>query len=155
DRRSSVFPEDGLLVLPIDDADLQVERDRELILAIRLLYHPRLVYLLTGDIENLEYVLNLEVLSRMTKLDSFTDEELTDKSKEKARILFNSLRKKVLPSSHVLKMNRLTFSQILEWNEKTSTKLLGKMQIKNGFTLRQFLERRSKAPDFDFDCLLF
>jgi len=155
DKRTDIFPKNGLLVLPIDDADLQIERDRELILAIRLLYHPRLVYLLTGNIDNLEYILTLESLSRMMKLDSLRDEKLADESKERARNLANSLRKKVLPSSHVLPMEKLTVSQILEWNEKTTTKLLDKIEIKQGITLRQFLEQRPKVHDFDFYCLLF
>ena len=156
DRRSpDVFPENGLLVLPIDDGDLQIGRDRELILAIRLLHHPRLVYLLTGDIDNLEYVLYLDVLRSMLQSGLSRDEELVDTSKESARILSNALIKKVLPSSHVLGMTKLTFSQILEWDEKASMNLLDKILIKQDVTLRQFFEQRSKAPDFDFDCLLF
>ena len=94
DRRADVFPKNGLLVLPIDDADLQIERDRELILAIRLLYRPRLVYLLTGWSTNLEDNLHLELLGRMLKLDSFHDEALADQSKVRARDLSSALRKR-------------------------------------------------------------
>ena len=155
DRRTDVFPKNGLIVLPIDDADLQIERDRELILAIRLLYHRRLVYLLAGDITNLEYVLTLEILSRLMKLGSFQDEDIVDKSKEKAKSLSNSLIKKVLPYPHILNMNRLTVRQILEWDEKAPKRLLDNTQIKQGVTLYKFLAQRSNIPDFDFSCLLF
>ena len=46
-----------LIVLPIDDLDLQVTRTRELLLALRVLRHNRLVYLLTGYAENTDQAL--------------------------------------------------------------------------------------------------
>jgi len=40
------LPEDTVFVIMIDDVDLQVTRVRELLPALRLLYHPRVSFLL-------------------------------------------------------------------------------------------------------------
>ena len=51
------LPRDGIIVLPIDDLDLQAARTRELLLAIRVLRHDRLAYILTGDTEGTDLAL--------------------------------------------------------------------------------------------------
>src|SRR5262249_22153777 len=140
----------------------QIERDRELILALRLLYHPRLVYLVTGYIDNLEHALTLEFLRRMMKSGLSRDKDLEDDAKVRARILSNSITRKVFPYSHVLDIGKLTISQLLEWDKKTSKSVLERIKIrykpfqdKDDNTLYKFLEKRSKAKDFNFSCILF
>ena len=148
--RSGRFPRRGLLVLPIDDIDLQIGRDRELLLALRLLHHSRLVYLLTGDIEHLRDNLTLEFLGHMTRLFSSRNEALgalIDKSETNARQLAYALVNKVLPQSHILEMKKLTPEQVLEWDEKKSFTLLDNLFIKPEFSLRQFFEKRRNIPD--------
>lgn len=44
-------------VIPIDDADMNAERGVELIELLRSLWHPRVVFLLTGDSDLLRYLL--------------------------------------------------------------------------------------------------
>ncbi|MES2642388.1 MAG: hypothetical protein V4850_23090 [Myxococcota bacterium] len=48
-ERGVLPSQDTVLVVTIDDLDLQVDRVRELLDAIRLLHHPRLVWLCAGD----------------------------------------------------------------------------------------------------------
>ena len=137
--QSGEFPKKGLLVLPIDDADLQIGRDRELLLAIRLLHHPRLVYLLTGDFDHLRENLTLEFLGYMTRLFSSQDEALIDESHVRARKLAYALVNKVLPPSHLLKMEKLTLREALEW--------LDKPFVEPKFSLRRFFKGRLDVPD--------
>lgn len=160
DRRHAVFPRNGLLVLPIDDADLQIERDRELILAIRLLHHPRLVYLLTGYIENLSANLSLEFLGRMLALSNTNSSEskVVDISEVRSDGLANTLREKVLPTSHVLMMQKLTLHQALEWNSKKENRPLDKIFLDPNnpeTSFHKFIEERPRVRDMDFDCVLF
>ena len=158
DRKRDVFPQKGLLVLSIDDADLQIERDRELILAIRLLHHPRLVYLLTGDIENLYKNLKLEFLGRMVSLsntDGF-DSNAFDESEERSSSLAFALTEKVLPTSHVLELKRLTLHEVLEWSSKKKNQPLDKILLAPsdpGTSFHKFIEERPR--DLDFECVLF
>lgn len=48
---------DPCFVIPIDDADMNPERGVELIELLRSLWHPRVVFLMTGDIDLLSYLL--------------------------------------------------------------------------------------------------
>ena len=158
DGRRDIFPQKGLLVLPIDDADLQIERDRELILAIRLLHHPRLVYLLTGDITNLRENLKLEFLGRMVSLSNTKglDSKVSDINEERSRSLAFALTEKVLPTSHVLGLNRLTLHEALEWSCKKKNQPLDKILLDTAApetSLQKFIEERPK--NLDFDCVLF
>ncbi len=146
-NRSGQLPRRGLIVLPIDDIDLQVGRDRELLLAIRLLHHPRLVYLLTGDLDHLRENLTLEFLGRMTRLLSFQDEVLIDESQSRARALAHALVNKTLPQSHILEMKKLTPEQVLEWDIKKPPTLLDKLFIGPDISLHQFFEKRRNVLD--------
>ena len=151
DRRQDIFPKGGLLVLPIDDADLQIERDRELILAIRLLYHPRLAYLITGDRKNLQENLTLEFCGRMMRLAKSGDEKQKDEIVERSRTLASALVSKVLPTSHILEMPGLSIRQTLEW-DTVSGKPLSNIKLKSDRSFREFLEERhivSRALDVD------
>jgi len=49
-------------VVAIDDVDLQVEQVPHLIHAIRLLHHPNVVYVLTGNMEHLSFLLELDYI---------------------------------------------------------------------------------------------
>jgi hypothetical protein len=52
-ERKRLISERGILVLPLDDVDLHVHHARDVVLALRRLRHDRLVFLLTGDHDNL------------------------------------------------------------------------------------------------------
>ena len=158
DGRRDIFPQKGLLVLPIDDTDLQIQRDRELILAIRLLYHPRLVYLLTGDSDNLYKNLSLEFLGRMVSLSNTDglDSKVFDVNEERSRSLAFALKEKVLPTSHVLKLSRLKLYEALEWSRKKKNQPLSGMLLNPSrpeTSFDKFIEERPRS--LDFDCVLF
>jgi hypothetical protein len=59
--KTGILAEHGLLMLGIDDLDLNERQVRELLGALRLLSHPRLIVLITGHIARLERVLALEL----------------------------------------------------------------------------------------------
>lgn len=62
------FPRDGIVVVPIDDVDLQIERTGELLHALRLLQHPRVCYLLTGDLPLMTDMLARQLRGRLERL---------------------------------------------------------------------------------------
>ena len=73
------LPRNGIIVLPIDDLDLQAYRMRELLLAIRVLRHDRLAYILTGDTEGTDLALKAAFHRDFTRgiknmSESFLDE---------------------------------------------------------------------------------
>lgn len=59
-----------LLVLPIDDVDMQVSRSPELLHALRLLRHKRLVFLCTGDKALLEQTAQAKADGELARLAS-------------------------------------------------------------------------------------
>lgn len=67
-HKRKVLPSaDTLLVVPIDDLDLQVDRVHELLDALRLLHHPRLVWLCAGDWDHLVQAVADDVEGAMTR----------------------------------------------------------------------------------------
>jgi hypothetical protein len=61
-RAASVF------VIMIDDVDLQVGRIRELLPVLRLLYHPRVVFLVAADRKHMIHMLRLDFYGQQTEL---------------------------------------------------------------------------------------
>jgi hypothetical protein len=57
-----------LFVVAIDDVDLQVEQIPSLLHAIRLLRHPRVLYVLTGDYVHLRFCVELDYAARHVNL---------------------------------------------------------------------------------------
>ena len=57
-----------IFVIMIDDVDLQVERIRELLPALRLLYHPNVAFLIAAHWEHLVDTLKLDFLGQQNKL---------------------------------------------------------------------------------------
>ena len=56
-----------VFVIMIDDVDLQIERVRELLPALRMLYHPRVVFLVAADRYHLVEMLKLDFLGQQNK----------------------------------------------------------------------------------------
>jgi hypothetical protein len=57
-----------VFIVPIDDVDLQVEHIPDLLHAIRLLHHPNVAYVLTGDYDHLGFAVILDYMGRHIKL---------------------------------------------------------------------------------------
>lgn len=75
----------GLLLMPIDDLDLQPGRARELLLAMRMISHPRLIYVMTGDSQHLGDLLSWEIegeLRERTRLGADGPESLRERAVE-------------------------------------------------------------------------
>ena len=53
-----------LFVVAVDDVDLQVEQVPGLLHAVRLLHHPSVIYVLTGDMDHMRFALELDYLGR-------------------------------------------------------------------------------------------
>ncbi len=104
-----------LIILPIDDLDLQVERVGELLRALRLLRHDRLVYLLTGDTENTDLALTTSYQRDFARGVSALSEDSLDKIAEYSAKLGLSLREKTIPHAQTFLLHKLTVKQAMEW----------------------------------------
>ena len=109
------FPRDGLIVLPIDDLDLQVERTRELLLAIRVLRHERLIYILTGDTANADLAIEASFVREFVTDCHAMPEDILDKVGEHAKVLGRSLREKTTPSSQIFHFYGLPIEDAMNW----------------------------------------
>jgi len=114
-EHSNKLPHDGLIVLPIDDLDMQVNRTRELLLTLRMLYHPRLVYILTGDVKNTDVALSTSFYREFTRNSVFIDGGLLDKIIEQSEILGQSIRKKTIPASQVFEIKGIPLNKLMYW----------------------------------------
>ena len=129
------LPPGGIIVLPIDDLDLQVERTRELLLAIRVLRHNRLAYILTGDTKGTDLALKASFYRDFTlKITGMTEdfqdniaEDFQDKIKELVNILGPQLRKKTIPSSQIFTINGLNIKDAKKWGPHSPGKTLGEL----------------------------
>ena len=114
---------DCLIVLPIDDLDLQVARTRELLLALRVLRHNRLIYLLTGHTGNTDLALTASFYREFIgNTSNWTDEDL-DVIWESSTKLGPPLRDKTIPSSQIFEIKRVEIKDALEWIPPVHQKL--------------------------------
>ena len=119
------LPRDGIIVLPIDDLDLQAERTRELLLAIRVLRHDRLAYILTGDTEGTDLVLMTSFHREFTRGIKNISEEFLDKIEKATQDLGPKLRQKTIPSSQIFKIGGLNLEDVKKWSPHKNGKTIG------------------------------
>lgn len=108
------LPKQAVIVLPIDDLDLQASRTRELLLALRLLRHDRIVYVLTGDSDNLKTNLQVDFFRDCVRGDRLT-EALHDEVRERSGALARGLFDKVIPDTQRFSLKGLALSELLDW----------------------------------------
>lgn len=109
--------DDPVFVIVIDDVDLQVERIRELLPALRLLTHPNVYFLVAADRDHMLEMLRLDFLGQQRRLiresqspePSFVDIERW--AKELARSAFE----KVFPRRNCWTLRKLTLSDFLSY----------------------------------------
>ena len=123
--RNDKLPRDGIIVLPIDDLDLQAERTRELLLAIRVLRHDRLAYILTGDTDGTDLALKASFHRDFTRGIKKMSEEFLDKIEESTQDLGPKLRQKTIPSSQIFKIGGLDIEDINIWSPHENEKTIG------------------------------
>lgn len=112
-----------VFVVAIDDVDLQVEQVPHLLHAIRLLHHPNVVYVLTGNMEHLKFVLELDYIRQhgVSALDveRLADQRLSKQQTLSGRIKLHSctlrdaLLEKALPSHATLALQPLSLEAVL------------------------------------------
>ena len=119
------FPKDGLIALPIDDLDLQVQRSRELMVALRVLRHERLIFVLTGHKGNTEKSLETsfyrDYASGIQSISNGPMDELMENSRELGQKLF----KKIIPSSQIFRMKGIPISEFVDWHPPSHDKRIG------------------------------
>ena len=138
------LPHDAVIVLPIDDLDLQVERTRELLLAIRVLRHERLAYILTGDSEGTELALQSSFYREFLHGIPTIAEEFQDKIKEFTNTLAPQVRKKSIPTSQTFEITGQSIGDAMSWTPypegDTLGTLLNKFWNKHGRARRRSIE---------------
>jgi hypothetical protein len=106
-----------VFVIAIDDVDLQVEQVPQLLHATRLLHHPNVVYVFTGDRDHLRFVLELEYIRRHGTnhrvVDRAVSRELSKKIVSHSRKLDDALLKKALPWHATLTLPAFSLEAVL------------------------------------------
>ena len=105
-----------MFVIMIDDVDLQVERIRELLPALRLLYHPNVAFLVAADWAHLVDTLKIDFLGRQNRLSNREIERnaLTEADEDKwTGILAFAAATKVFPLKNKWTLRRLTVHELL------------------------------------------
>ena len=105
-----------MFVIMIDDVDLQVERIRELLPALRLLYHPNVAFLVAADRAHLVDTLKIDFLGRQNRLSNREIERnaLTEADEDKwTGILAFAAATKVFPLKNKWTLRRLTVHELL------------------------------------------
>ena len=119
------LPRDGIIVLPIDDLDLQAERTRELLLAIRVLRHDRLAYILTGHTEGTDLALEASFHHDFTRGIAKMSEPFLDRIAEFTQDLGPKLRQKTIPSSQIFTIGGLNIEGVKTWSPHGNGKTIG------------------------------
>lgn len=148
------LPDNGILVLPIDDLDLTPELAPDLVSSLRLLRHDRLVFLLTGHRDSLIDVLRLHVIGarRQAAGDEVEDDEniALAPAADRARDAVN----KVIPLSNVESTRLWSLSDALglQSNGKSLLDRMGEVgREKLGRSVPEALESlESLHPDLPF-----
>ncbi len=93
----------GLLVVPVDDVDLEVARAPELLDRLRFLYHPRVVWLLTLDRDQLEWSIYGHSRTRLSPIPSIENSRRGDLDR-RAKRLAGELLSKALPDANIKRL---------------------------------------------------
>ena len=105
-----------VFVIMIDDVDLQVERIRELLPALRLLYHPNVAFLVAAHWEHLVDTLKLDFLGQQNRLANrlVNSNVLTAADDDKwSGTLAHAAATKVFPLKNKWTLRKLTLHELL------------------------------------------
>jgi hypothetical protein len=117
--------EKAVLVIMIDDCDLQVGRISELLPALRLLYHPRLFFLVAGHKDHMLDMLKLDFLGRQRRLADAPPSCEPDGRPlgQWATALASASFEKVFPIRNRWRLERLSLAELLAFPRSQSNKL--------------------------------
>ncbi|WP_434046485.1 MULTISPECIES: hypothetical protein [Sorangium] len=103
-----------VFVIAIDDVDLQVEHLPQLLHAIRLLHHPNVAYVLTGNYEHLRFALLLDYLRRHEQQAGTHNKNIPwDEINIHSNRLRDALLEKALPRHARLELEHLCLKDVL------------------------------------------
>jgi len=119
-KQARSLPSRPVFVIMIDDVDLQVSRAPELLPALRLLYHPSVVFLVAADRGHLVDMLQLDFLGRQNDLARHTTagQRLLWDVAERDRwcaSLANSSFEKVFSRRDLWRLKKLSLSEFLHF----------------------------------------
>ncbi|MDB4912573.1 MAG: hypothetical protein JWM95_217 [Gemmatimonadetes bacterium] len=114
-----------VFVIIIDDVDLQVRRIRELLPALRLLYHPRVFFLIAADRRHMQHVLTLEFLGQQNELahDSASPDGGGDAWRRRetwGEKLADAAFEKVFPTRNQSRLHALSLLEFLAYPAQVS-----------------------------------
>ncbi len=108
-EQAAQLPSGGLLLLPVDDLDLHPGVAHAALQALRVLYHPRLVFLVTADSRRLKQLLHQSRLEQERKAagGEFEDQVV------RARTAGEAIYEKLVPQGQVFQVEQLSILQML------------------------------------------
>lgn len=118
--------EDTVFVVMIDDVDLQVHRIRQLLPALRLLHHERVLFLVAADLEHMKHMLGADFygqqndLARRTGLGDASLAELIRKDTWSIELARSSVEK-VFARRNRWKLERLSLLKLLAFPSEVSS----------------------------------
>lgn len=138
-----------LFVISVDDADMNVERSVELLDLVRTLWHPRVVFLLTGDSKLFEAALMTVTLGRLMEplRGMSVAEEVKGKIEEAqttALKVAEGIYDKAIPKGQRLRFSELTFAERMELLKEV-LKALPAPAVYPEHSLFEYLEIREQA----------
>lgn len=127
------LPKKPVFVIMIDDVDLQVGRIRELLPALRLLYHPRVVFLVAADRYHMIEMLEIDFLGQQNRAANrqLREDELRANDWDQwPSVLAKSSFDKVFPLRNRWKLNQLSLYELLAF---PNTKQVTLMTVLDGW----------------------
>jgi hypothetical protein len=142
-----------VFVIMIDDVDLQVGRIRELLPALRMLYHPRVFFLVAADRRHMIDMLKLDFLGKQNELAGHTnarDGSAIDLagSDSWASDLAESAFEKVFPRRSRWTLKRLNLLSFLAFPKQSASTTERKEDNDTSFlSILNQIKRRPQKPD--------
>ena len=142
-----------IFVIMIDDVDLQVERIREVLPALRLLYHPNVAFIVAAHWDHLIDTLKIDFLGRKNRLAhrQLTASALNEANEDKwAETLAYSAATKVLPRKNRWTLRKLSLLEFLAFPGSTPNDAARKStehssQITMGTILNHWPQRKTDS----------
>lgn len=113
EHRGELGAED-LVVLPIDDLDLHPTMAGDLLRALRLMHHRRLVFIMTGDSQHLTKVHTRELLPPRSSLENATKEQRQQNLRYYTSLAIDMVNK-AIPRAYRFQVPLLTLAQALSF----------------------------------------
>lgn len=110
-----------VFVIVIDDVDLQVERIRELLPALRLLAHENVFFLIAADREHMIDMLKFDFLGQQRKLAAAGHDAVSKLkgSEDWAGVLATAAFEKVFPTRNQWRLEKLSLSAFLQFPDRS------------------------------------